>query len=268
MRITSACLLLGVVWAVSSSPMFGVEVVPRKPQNAQPETAKPENAKPETAKPETATSDVPKPAGFFVPPPPPTADEMRAQVDGLLLPNGYRREWGPASPAGHIGGTITGPDKFEINFWLSPARGSRRGDDQPEFSSYAATLKEGKYQWSREQYISDELVELTLAADNTLAVAYPGRGLNLTCTIKDSAQLAEALVIMLSTTNRERRLSWDDAEKLLKGENVSSLTKFHTGTVRLHMVDGSTYTTRQPTGDALNKTLRALGKDRIPILMD
>jgi hypothetical protein len=254
MRINTACLLLGLVCAVSSPAIFGVEVIPRKPETAQPEAPK---------------SEVPKAAAFFVPPPPPTADEMRAQVDGILLPNGYRREWGPDAPDGAIGGTIAGPNKFEIHFWLTPARGSRRGPDQPEFSSYAATLKEGKYQWSREHYIGDELVELTLAADNTLAVAYPDRGLNLTCSIKDSAQLAEALVLILSATNRERRLSWDDAKKLLKGEDVRSLTKLHTGTVRIHMVDGTTYTTRQPTGDALDKSLRALGKEmRIPIAVD
>jgi hypothetical protein len=150
-----------------------------------------------------------------------------------------------------------------------PPAGRIAAPGQAPFSSFASTLKKGKHHWSREQYISDELVELTLAADNTLAVAYPNRGLNLTCSIKDSLQLAEALVIMLSVTNNERRLSWEAAEKMLGEGDVKSATMLHTGTVHLNMADGSTYTTRQPTDGALVKCLRALGKeDQIPIAID
>lgn len=236
--------MLGLICSTSPSPLCGQDVAPPKSGDS-------------------------KPAAFYVPPPPPTAAQMRTLLDGVLLPSGYWREWTQAGPNGEIGGTISGPDQFKINFWITTPAGLIPGPGQAQFSSYASTLKNGKHQWSREQYISDELVELTLAADNTLAVAYPHRGLNLTCSIKDSSQLAEALLIMLSVTNNERRLSWEDAEKMLGEGDVKSATMLHTGTVFLNMADGSTYSTRQPTDDALVKCLRALGKeDQIPIAVD
>lgn len=244
MKITSTCLILSLICAASPAPVFGQDAAPPK-------------------------SDDLKPAAFYVPPPPPTATEMRALLDGVMLPSGYWREWTQVGPNAEIGGTISGPDQFEINFWLMTPIGRIPAPGQAQFSSYASTLKKGKHKWAREQYISDELVELTLSADNNLAVTYPNRGLNLTCSIKDSSQLAEALVIMLSVTNYERRLSWEDAEKMLGEGGVKSATMLHTGTVFLNMADGSTYTTRQPTDDALFKCLRALGKeDQIPVAVD
>ena len=87
MRITPAYLLLGLVCAVASSRTFGVEV-------DAPDSGRSRRLR---------NPILPNQPGFLFPPPPPTAAEMRAQADGILLPNGYRRERGPDSPAGHIG---------------------------------------------------------------------------------------------------------------------------------------------------------------------
>ena len=249
MKIFFTALLLGLVCVVSIF-LVSREDVPQAIPAAIPEAI---------------------PAANYLAPPPvaATPDTMKARLDGVLLPSGYRLEWAPVGPNGEVGGKISEPGNLEISFWLSPPPGHLVAEDQTPFVSLASTLEKGEHQWAREQYISDELVELTLAADNTLAVTYPNRGLNLKCSIQDASQLAEALVIMLSVTNHERRLSWEAAKEMLGGGDVVSTTMLHTGTVFLNMTDGSTFETRQPTHGALLKCLQALGKeDQIPVATD
>ncbi|QDU29417.1 hypothetical protein ETAA8_45270 [Anatilimnocola aggregata] len=213
--------------------------------------------------------DVPrKPAAMYVPPPPPTTDQMRAEMNGLFLPSGFQHE--PLlSPNGEVGGLITGPDKFKIAYWVMPPFGSRLAPGQVAFESLAMKLKAGKHQWSREQYVSDELIQLTLASDNTLAVSYPNRGVNMSCNVNGPGQLSDALLMALSITNTVRRLSWDKAKELFEKGGVKSCTMFHTGVVFIHMADETRFETRQPSSGALIALIRALGKeDKIGIATD
>jgi hypothetical protein len=244
MKTTSASLVI-VLFGLSCGTFFG--------QNAPPPKA-----------------DAPRlPAALYVPPAAPTTDQMRAEMHGLYLPTGFKHEPEPISPEDEVGGLITGPDKFKMAYWIAPPVSSRLAPGQVAFESLALKLKEGKHQWSREQYVSDQLVQLTLAADHTLAVSYPNRGVNFSCKVNSPGQLSDALLVALSITNNDRRLSWDKAKELFEKGDVTTVTMLHTGVVFIHMADGTRYETKQPSSGALVALIRALGKeDEIGIAMD
>ena len=231
MKITSACLVMSLFGTMAGlSPLALGQEDPPPPE-----------------------VDAPKTAGFYIPPPPPTTDQLRAKLNGLSLPAGFQHSPEPIGSDGEVGGVITGPRKLEIYYFVLPTGQYRLAPGQVYFSSEALRLKEGQHQWSREQYIGDELVQLTLATDNTLAVSYPGRGVNMMCDVNG--------LVTLSIPNKDRRVSWDKARKLIERGDVKSVTQLHSGKVFIRLADETEYQTQEPNIDDVIKLIRALGKD-------
>lgn len=211
----------------------------------------------------------PKPAGYFVPGPARTSEQLRESVSGLSLPVGFHGRISPDSPTGQVGGFITGPEKLEIYYNVAPTGAYQLAPSQAYFSSTAREMKEGEHRWSREQYIADERVEITLNMDDTLAVSFPGRGVNFISHVKGMGQLSDVLLVAFSITNRDRRVSWDEAKKLIASENVHSITKLHTGAVTIHFEDGTTCYTQDTPDDDVVSFVRKIGKaKKIGIALD
>lgn len=202
-----------------------------------------------------------RPAGFFVPPPPRSTEELRAELRGLTLPDGFQDRPAPASPDGRAGGVITGPGKLEIHYTVAPTYWHELADGQVHFTSEASAIAAGEHKWTREQYIADERVQLALAMDETLAVSYPDRGINFVARVDGLSQLTDTLLVAFSISNQERSVSWAQAKKLIASGDVDSVSKSFTGLVFLNLVDGTTAKTRQPSDDAVVKLIRALGMD-------
>lgn len=218
------------------------------------------------ALPEQTFGQAPATSALRVPGPAPTAEELSARMNGLSLPTGFQHVAHPPSPIGEVAGLITGPGNLELAYSILPPADSVQTQDDAHFSSDAERLKRGKHQWYREQYIGDELVQMGLSVSNFLVVSFPGRGINLNGRVNDLGQLADALVVTLSITNRMRRISWEEAKKLIENGDVVSVTQFHSGQVVIRMADEGEYRTQEPQIDDVIKLINALGKsDKIGI---
>lgn len=222
--------------------------------------------------PSVAVGQDARPAAMYVAPPlgpPATAAQMRAKLEGMSLPAGFRHKPSPPNSTGEVSGVITGPEKLEVRYRVAPTGKHELAQGQVYFTSEAMKLKTGEHRWAREQYVGDELVQLTMAMDNTLVASYPDRGINMSAQVNGPGQMADALLLTLSIPNRTRRLSPDELQKLIESGKVRSVMVLSFSPAIVNLTDDTTAEIFQLRDNELVKFIRSIDKEgKIGIAMD
>lgn len=124
------------------------------------------------------------------------ADEAKPAPGNIKLPAGYVHE--PLQGIDSIVGRITKKDGLTINYEIGrvtkPGQPALGGD----FQDQAKAVPAAQRQWYQEQTIAGQQVHAAYDKQGMLIVTFPQSGVNFVTIAKTPAQVAEALLIVLS----------------------------------------------------------------------
>jgi hypothetical protein len=121
------------------------------------------------------------------------------RIGGMRLLPGYKHQ--PLQGFDSIVGKIEKENGLRINYDIGaipkpgvPAFGGG-------FSDRPKLTRKGDVRWYREQVINGQPVHLAHRKDNILMVSYPKQGVNFSVTVRSAAEMADALLMILTYPN-------------------------------------------------------------------
>jgi len=120
-------------------------------------------------------------------------------LGGMRLLPGYKHQ--PLQGIDSIVGRISKAGGLEIGYEIGRVHKPGEPRTGGSFSDRPKLVPRNQVHWYREQVVNRQEIHMAYLKDNLLLVSYPKNGLNISVTVRTSAQMAEALLMILTYPN-------------------------------------------------------------------
>ena len=117
-------------------------------------------------------------------------------LGGMQLLPGYAHQ--PKPGVDSLWGVIANPNGLEITYELGRVTPPGQPATGGSFTDRPKQTPQDEVQWYREQVVSGQPVHLVLRKDGMLLVSYPKTGMNFSVRVTSAAEMAEALLMVLT----------------------------------------------------------------------